>query len=703
MLAASAAALVPVCACPESLFADDAAPKDARLGKNKDLNTGYFPFVVPKTKAEWEKRRQRIREQVQVANGLWPMPEKTPLNAVIHGKIEREGYTIEKVYFASSPGHYVSGNLYRPTEAKGKMPGVLCPHGHWRNGRFHENSEAGAEKELASKAEKFKEGAMYPLQARMAMLARMGMVVFHYDMIGYADSQGIPHILKSGVPAVDGFADAEGELRLQSLMGLQTWNSVRALDFLETLPDVDAKRLAITGSSGGGTQTFLLAAIDDRVQVAFPAVMVSTAMQGGCVCENCSLLRVGTGNIELAAVFAPKPLAMSSANDWTKEIMTKGYPELKQLYKMLGAEDNVAAKAWVEFPHNYNQVAREFMYSWFNQHLLGSKKPVEELPFKPVPPKELSVFDKDHPRPKDELNAAAFRKKMTAASDAQIAKLTPKDAASLAEFQRVMRGALRAMLGDELPEAIKVHAKPAEKKLAGGITMHTTTIGRNDEGDAVPVSGVSGEKFKDSVVVWVHPKGKASLLEGEQLASGVKSLTDAGFAVIAPDVLGIGDLKLPKGFEVSKVYAGFTYGYNRSLLANQVHDVLTTIAYARTTLKAKTIHLIGWESFGPMAVLAKAAAGDAVNKLAADLAQFRFEAITKTDDPMMLPGALKYGGLSAFLALAAPSPTLVHNHKGTASGQITKAAFTAANAEYKRVNLQLPAEDVVAWILGKTK
>ena len=105
-------------------------------------------------------------------------------------------------------------------------------------------------------------------------------------------------------------------------MGLQTWNSVRALDFLASLPDVDPKQLGMTGASGGGTQTFMLAAIDDRLAAAFPAVMVSTGMQGGCVCENCSLLRVDTGNVEIAGLFAPKPQAMSAANDWTKEMMT---------------------------------------------------------------------------------------------------------------------------------------------------------------------------------------------------------------------------------------------------------------------------------------------------------------------------------------------------------------------------------------------
>ncbi len=146
-------------------------------------------------------------------------------------------------------------------------------------------------------------------------------------MVGTADSLAIVHR--------QGFTDAEAELRLQNFMGLQTFNSIRALDFLLSLPDVDPARIGVTGASGGGTQTFILCGIDDRPAAAFPAVMVGTAMQGGCVCENASYLRIGTGNVELAGLMAPRPLGMSGADDWTVAIETKGLPELRVLYKLL--------------------------------------------------------------------------------------------------------------------------------------------------------------------------------------------------------------------------------------------------------------------------------------------------------------------------------------------------------------------------------
>lgn len=683
----------------------DTKSADARLGVPKTLN-GYFPFTPPKSPDEWAKRRQQVREQLLVALGLWPMPDKTPLNPVVHGTIRRgKEYTVEKVSFASLPGHYVTGNLYRPIPAAherwGPRPAILCPHGHWANGRMYEAPDAAAKKEVETGAEQTLEGAKYPLQAGCVALARLGFVVFIYDMVGYADSTAVPHVLKSGVPHPQGFADAAGELRLQSLLGLQMVNAVRALDFLSSLPDVDPTKVGVTGASGGGTQTMLLGAIDDRPAAIVPMVMVSTAMQGGCPCENCSLLRVGTGNVEFAGLFAPKPLAMTGANDWTKEVMTKGYPELRQLYKVLGAEGNVAAKAWVNFPHNMNQPAREFMESWFAKHLLGRTGPVTEKPFVPVPPKELSVYDADHPRPADELDAPKLRAAMAKTSDAQMAKLAPTDAASLAKFRPVVGTALRVLVG-ELPAGATLVKGPEELKLAGGVKVHKAVMGRAEGGDAVPALGILGGTFAGSIVVWVHPAGKAGAFENGRPVPAVQKLLDAGFGVLAPDLLGTGEQPPTKPFAVDKTYAGFTFGYNRPLLAERVRDVLTAAAFARTVLKAKAVHVAGWDAFGPVAVLAKAAAGDAVGKTAADLDRFRFEAITDVNDPMMLPGAVKYGGLPAFLALCAPGRLLAHNDAGAEVGQLPAAAYAAAGAkdQLTRVPEKLPPEKVAEWLVG---
>jgi dienelactone hydrolase len=615
-------------------------------------------------KAQWESRSAELREQVKVAEGLWPEPEHTPLNAVIHGKIEREGYTIEKVFFASMPGHYVSGNLYRPTGLTGKLPAVISPHGHWGNGpaggRMYDAGEAAGKKQIASGAEKWIEGARYPLQARCAMLARMGCIVFEYDMVGYADSQGIEHRT--------GFTDVESVLRLQSFMGLQTWNSVRVMDFITSLPDVDTSRIACTGASGGGTQTILLSVVDDRLSVAFPAVMVSEAMQGGCICENAPLLRVGTNNAELISCFAPKPLGMTSANDWTAEIETLGFPQIHDIYKLYGAGEKVGA--WHRsFPHNYNQVSRELMYNWLNKYLkLGQAEPVAEKPFVPVPPAELSVYDADHPRPADSLDAAALRKKMTAASDEQMDALT-KDPA---KYRQVVGTALRVMVNDKLPKPADVFVGDdrGPRILADGLAIEKGTIRRKDAGSQTPYISIVPNAWNGNVVLWITPDGKAGLFDDKgQPTAAAKKWLEGKSAIVAPDLFLTGESKGPAGrstsetasYEKQTPYGGFYYGYNRGVLANRTSDVLSAIALAKGWEGTRSVRIIATGEAGLPALLATALAGAAVDRASIDMNHFTFASVHDAASDAMLPGALKYGDVWGLVPLCASAKTDLWN------------------------------------------
>jgi dienelactone hydrolase len=695
-------------ALADAAVAQDKAayPKDSRLGKPKDYN-GYFPWTAPKDLAQWQQRRRELRQQLLVALGLWPMPKKTPLHPVIHGRIDREGYSVEKVFFASLPGFYVTGNLYRPRTKDGKLPpgklpAVLSPHGHWPNGRFYEASDDTVVQQIKQGAEKTKEGAKYPLQARCAQLARMGCVVFHYDMIGYADSTQLTH--------GEGFKDAEAELWQQSFMGLQTWDSIRALDFLLSLPEVDSGRIGVTGASGGGTQTFILCAIDDRPAAAFPAVMVSTGMQGGCVCENCSYLRLNTGNIEIAGLFAPRPLAMSGANDWTVKIESDGLPQLKQLYRLYGAEDKVAAKCWPQFGHNYNQVSREFMYNWFNKHLrLGQPEPVSERPFVPVPPKQLSVYDAEHPRPKDAVNVAALRRYLTTEAEEQLAMLFPKDEKGLAELRQVVGTALRVMVNDRLPAAsdIEETIEKANPIRQGREVLTTRSrIGRKGEKDMISVARLRSSKFNGTVVVCIHPDGIAAFDGPKGPTPLARLLLKENAEILVPDVFLTGQTyqgakRQPPDPRYTKGYAGYVFGYNRTLLANRIHDILTVLAAARQETGAKRLHLVGFGKAGPWVVLARALCGEAVDRTAADLDGFRFEQVHNMDDEMMQPGALKYGGLPVLMALCAPHELYLHNAKGTGSDRWLRAAYKLAGRpeQLHRSEAQSSPEAVVRWLL----
>ena len=246
-------------------------PADQRLEPPKDLD-GYFPFTPPKTKNEWEQRAEFVRRRMLVANGIWPEPTRTPLNAVIHGRIEqrrlhgREGRTSKACRASTSPALFTG-----PRASRASVPGVLSRTAIGPTAA----STIAARRRSASRssqgAERFENGGRSPLQARCVHLARMGCVVFHYDMIGYADSVQITQALAHGFakqrPEMNtlenwGLFSPQAEAHLQSVMGLQTWNSIRALDFLTSLPDVDPQRIAVTGASGGGTQTMILSAVD---------------------------------------------------------------------------------------------------------------------------------------------------------------------------------------------------------------------------------------------------------------------------------------------------------------------------------------------------------------------------------------------------------------------------------------------------------
>jgi dienelactone hydrolase len=629
-------------------------PADSRLGKARDYNTttDWNPDFADK--GAWERRAGEVRQQILVAEGLYPMPERTPLNPVFVGKIDRDDYTIERVYLASLPGHYVVGNLYRPKNAKGKMPVVLYAHGHWNDGRLHEPSDAEAKKSLASGAEKTPEGAKYFLQAPCAQLARMGCVVFAYNMVGYGDSKPIEHR--------KGFNDVEAELRLQSFMGLQTWNSIRVLDFMLGLEGVDPERVAITGASGGGTQSMILAGIDPRVSLSFPAVMVSMNMQGGCICENASLLRVGLNNVEFAATFAPKPQGMTAADDWTKDVETKGLPQLRKIYGLYGAEESVGA--WYRpFPHNYNQVSRELMYNWVNKHFkLGLPEPVTEKPFVPVPPKELAVWDEQHPLPNDAADAQGLRQYMTAASDKQLDHLIGSDPQ---EYRRILTTALRVMINDKWPVQAQVLDGSKKERKLGSVALETGLLTRPGEGSAMPYALLTPGDWNGETVIWEHPAGKLTLLDdNEKPIAPVQRILDNKFSVLCGDLFLTGEY-VPEGHgkdanrPVNKDFAGYTFGYNRSVLAERVHDILTLVAFAKSK-ESKFVHQVAWEGAGLWGLLAKGAAGEAILRSAIDLNGFDFDSIKDVNDENFLPGAIKYGGVMSFVSLCRVGETALY-------------------------------------------
>lgn len=331
------------------------------------------------TKEKWLARAERIRHGVLEGLKLQRLPEPCPLKPIRHSVRNQNGYTVENVAFESLGGFWVTGNLYLPAGTKNsdvKIPGVLCPHGHLADNRLIEQT-----------------------QKRCAALARMGAAVLAYDMIGYGESSQIPHGHSQGAR-------------------LQTYNSRRALDFLLSLGNVDEQRLAVTGESGGGTQSFLLAAVDPRIDVSVPVVMVSAAFYGGCTCESGMPIHKSpqheTNNVEIAASIAPKPLLLISCGaDWTKNVPNVEFPYVKRIYELLGAADNVENAHFADEQHDYGPSKREAMYRFLARHLkldlpsiCDASGKIDESFITVHDRDDLLVFTTAHPRPDHALTDA---------------------------------------------------------------------------------------------------------------------------------------------------------------------------------------------------------------------------------------------------------------------------------------------------------
>ncbi len=383
-----------------------------------------------KSQDAWTARRAEIRRQILVSAGLWPEFERPPLKPVVFHRLERDGYTVEKVHIETLPGFHLTGNLYRPLGKKGPFPGVVSPHGHWKVGRFNDTKDGS-------------------IPGRSITLARLGFVVFTYDMVGYGDFKQLPHR----------FSDPAWGM---GLLGLQLWNSLRAVDFVESLPDVDPKRIGATGASGGGTQTFMLTAVDDRIACSAPVNMVAAEFQGGCSCENAPFLRIGLNNVEIAACMAPRPLILvSCTGDWTKHSLELEGPAVRRAYKALGFEERFRVVRF-DYGHNYNQDSREAVYAWFVRWLQGGPDAMKipEPAFTVEKKEDLAVFGPDHPLPEGAVDAEGLKKLLREKVKAQLESLRPKDAASLARFRKVMIPLLKIVLTNEGSDV-------------AGITRHT--------------------------------------------------------------------------------------------------------------------------------------------------------------------------------------------------------------------------------------
>ena len=630
---------------------------DTRLGAAKHVST---PWALRRyrTLAEWEQRAAAIRRHILVCAGLWPLPEKTPLKAQVFGRIEREDYAVEKVFFESLPGFFVCGNLYRPL-GEGPFPALACPHGHWGRGRL-ENTELGS------------------IAGRCINFARQGMAAFSYDMVGYNDS--------------DQFVHREIGGRREALWGigalsLQLWNSIRVVDFLASLADVDAERIGCTGASGGGTQTFLLMAVDERIKAAAPVNMVSAFMQGGCRCENQGHLRLDINNVEIASCMAPRPLLLvSCTGDWTANTPEVEFPAVRAIYSLYGARDKVS-EVQIDAEHNYNQPSREAVYAFFKRHLLGGQGKVAEQPFTVERDEDLLVFS-ERKKPAHALDAQGVFNAVIARSEKQLAARLAS--VRIHRFQWQTLPALASLLGVDTAPQVAVESLGFRRE--EGYVAEELILGRVGCGERVRAAfflprGPQG-KVSATLIADAHWGGN----EPGVLAQG---LLQAGGAVLVVAPFLTDGTEREGHDETDPLY----HTYNQATMACRVQDILTGLAYLDQHLRVGKRHLVGQGESGIWCLFARALTSG-VGSTAVDWGSCDLGDDEAWTGALFAPGIRALGDVRTALALCAPGRLLVHGAWGHFPERVARRCYRAAG---KGTQLVVEAEEmsedaIVEWI-----
>jgi hypothetical protein len=293
---------------------------------------------------QWELRRDSLKKCMWEALQLSPLPPTPGAKPIITNKRTMNGYTIENIAFEILPGLYICGSLYRPLKAKGKIPVVLCPDGHWAKHRYRADC-----------------------QYRCATLARMGCMAISYDLFAWGES-----LLQ--------FKEADHRRALA--MTVQALGTIRIMDYLLALKDADTSRVAISGGSGGGSHTMLITALDNRITLSVPVVMLSSYHSGGCPCESgmpVHLCGGGTNNPEIAAMAAPRPqLVISDGKDWTDHVPQTEFPYLQKMYGYYGKTDQVENVHLPEEGHDFGINKRTPLYRFIAKHFKLDIKAVED-------------------------------------------------------------------------------------------------------------------------------------------------------------------------------------------------------------------------------------------------------------------------------------------------------------------------------------
>jgi cephalosporin-C deacetylase-like acetyl esterase len=339
-----------------------------------------------KTLQDWETKRPLYRKQLFEMLGLDPLPEKTDLKVIVTGKVDHNDFTVEKIHYQSMPGLYVTGNLYIPKNLEKPAPAILYVCGH-----------------SLVKKNNISFGNKTAYQHHAGWFARNGYVCLVIDSLQLGEIEGIHH-------GTYRYKMWWWNSRGYTPAGVEAWNCIRALDYLQTRSEVDKERIGVTGRSGGGAYSWWLAALDDRIKAAVPVAgitdlqnhVVDGTVEGHCDC----MFIVHTYRWDyplVAALVAPRPLLISNSdkdNIFPLDGVLRVHQKVRDIYKLYNAEKSLGLQI-TEGPHNDTQELRIHAFVWFNRFLKGENPTIDKTAIPFFEPEQLRVFTEIPP---DQIN-----------------------------------------------------------------------------------------------------------------------------------------------------------------------------------------------------------------------------------------------------------------------------------------------------------
>ena len=533
---------------------DVSLPIDARLYAFRNYQS-VFPMPEWGSLAEWKRDRKKIRKHLKLCAGLSDQTDAFRAKGRVIRTFDHEGIAVENIRIETLPGLYVMGNLYRPSGARGKLPLVLNPHGHG----------------VHSRTVPLRDG-LFSVPHRSMNQALQGFAAFAWSMTAHEDdAMQIEHrgLLQGPEKRICNVLGL-------SMFGLQLNSSIKVLDYLLSRGDIDGRRVGCTGESGGATQTYYLAAVDDRVKVAAPCVMLSGHYQGGCVCENAPMLHLDYSTVHYVGLIAPRPLLLTGCTgDWTHHMREREFASLKELYQLYGKSEALGG-LYQDESHNYNQASRERVYGWMNRWLKGGKPGEERIPEsdKPVPgPEKLLV----HTTPVPPVKGAVTTKQALIRMWRSL-HVKPDREENASE-------ALNLVYPDKADILVR-NQTPRYAYRMGTLGGNQITYGRFSEDSSLTCRFVTPKRGKTCFLIlraWKSPDAWQRF--AARPPKVVQQAVDEGHGVILPLLFGQRSAEEVQAYREAIEDSYLFTSYNRTAHQHQAGDIVTTVRLAETEMK----------------------------------------------------------------------------------------------------------------------